>query len=82
VGPIKSGDTYSRNIKKQSEPGKNFAGSKDMPNAAATYNTKTSYGSRVNSSFSAESPATKPKASSKKSSAMTQAEILKRRRGF
>jgi hypothetical protein len=82
VGPIKSGDTYSRNIKKQSEPGKNFAGSKDMPNAAATYNTKTSYGSRVNSSFSAESPAAKPSASSKKSSTMTQAEILKRRRGF
>jgi hypothetical protein len=82
VGPIKSGDTYSRNIKKQPDVSKNFAGSKDTPNAAATYNTKTSYGSRVNSSFSAESPAAKPSASSKKSSYMTQAEILKRRRGF
>jgi hypothetical protein len=81
IGPVKSGAEYAKNIKKQPEIGKSFAGSKDMSASemATSYNTNTNYGSRVNTAFSAESPSTKPSASKKKSSALSQAEIRKRR---
>jgi hypothetical protein len=81
IGPVKSGAEYAKNIKKQPETGKSFAGSKDMSASemATSYNTNTNYGSRVNTAFSAESPSTKPSASKKKSSALSQAEIRKRR---
>ena len=81
TGPIKDGGTYARNVKKQPTSGNSFAGSKDMSASemAASYNTTTNYGSRVNTAFSAESPSTKPSTPKKKSSALTQAEIRKRR---
>ena len=63
------------------ESGNSFAGSKGMSASemAASYNTTTNYGSRVNTAFSAESPSTKPSTPKKKSSALSQAEIRKRR---
>ena len=63
------------------ESNNSFAGSKDMSASemAASYNTKTNYGSRVDTAFSAESPSTKPSTPKKKSSALSQAEIRKRR---
>lgn len=81
IGPVKSGAEYAKNIKKQPETGKSFAGSKDMSASemATSYNTNTNYGSRVNTAFSAESPSAKPSTSKKKSSALSQAEIRKRR---
>ena len=81
TGPIKDGGTYARNVKKQPTSGNSFAGSKDMSASemAASYNTTTNYGSRVNTAFSAESPSTKPSTPKKKSSALSQAEIRKRR---
>ena len=81
TGPIKDGGTYARNVKKQPTSGNSFAGSKDMSASemAASYNTKTNYGSRVDTAFSAESPSTKPSTPKKKSSALSQAEIRKRR---
>jgi hypothetical protein len=81
TGPIKDGGTYARNVKKQPTSGNSFAGSKDMSASemAASYNTTTNYGSRVDTAFSAESPSTKPSTPKKKSSALSQAEIRKRR---
>ena len=81
TGPIRDGGAYARNVKKQPTSGNSFAGSKDMSASemAASYNTKTNYGSRVNTAFSAESPSATASTPKKKSSALSQAEIRKRR---